>query len=454
VVAAANPSAGQAAELPEHDSATSHGPVDGRHAVVAAANPSAGQAAELPEHDSATSHSPADGRHAVVAAWNPSAGHTAELPVHDSATSHTPAEGRHAVVTAANPSAGHAAPLPVHDSATSHTPVEGRHAVVAAANAFAGHAAALPVHDSATSHGPSDGRHTVVAAANPSVGQAAALPVHDSVTSHGPADGRHAVVAAAKPSAGHSAELPVHDSATSHGPAAGRHTVVRLVGVHTPVRPAAVSDGLHVLVRQAVSVGHASTVNGCPIEAPTAFGCSGVPVWPKAPAYSAMTTICPPMIGAASTRKHEKRVVVSVTNESQGSSVPPRQATSFIVATTSEPAGEMMVTVPPSNAQTDGESGLAMLARTQMVSQGLTVSVSPIGIDWSARNASMEKSRPDDEHPGGSWWAKAAQGTVKAGSPSSDASTTAPRSRPHGRRSGATPTFSQLPGSNMVTPSI
>ncbi|PYR72292.1 MAG: hypothetical protein DMF86_24070, partial [Acidobacteria bacterium] len=97
--------------------------------VVADANASAGQAADVPVHVSAASHGPAAALQVVDAGWNASAGHCALLPVHCSATSHAPAEPRHVVVESAKASDGHEGLLPVQVSATSQAPAEARQTV-------------------------------------------------------------------------------------------------------------------------------------------------------------------------------------------------------------------------------------------------------------------------------------------------------------------------------------
>jgi hypothetical protein len=136
---------------------------------VTDAKASTGQAALVPVHVSATSHGPAEARHTVVAGTKASAGHAALLPVHVSATSQTPAEARHTVVAGAKLSSGHAALVPVHVSATSHGPAEARQTVVTGTKASAGHSALLPVHVSATSQTPAEARHVRPAETKPHV---------------------------------------------------------------------------------------------------------------------------------------------------------------------------------------------------------------------------------------------------------------------------------------------
>jgi hypothetical protein len=99
----------------------------------------------------------------VPAATNPSAGHAALVPLHTSATSQAPAETRQVVPALTSASAGHAALVPMHVSATSQAPADARHTVVDAAKASAGHAELVPVQVSATSQLPADARHTVPA---------------------------------------------------------------------------------------------------------------------------------------------------------------------------------------------------------------------------------------------------------------------------------------------------
>jgi hypothetical protein len=68
-----------------------------RHSTVVGKNPSLGQEAEVPEHDSAASHSPAAGRHATVAMAKASAGQPSEVPSQTSGRSQGPAAERQTV---------------------------------------------------------------------------------------------------------------------------------------------------------------------------------------------------------------------------------------------------------------------------------------------------------------------------------------------------------------------
>jgi hypothetical protein len=206
--------------------------------VPLAAFASAGQAFEVPEHFSATSHIPTAARQTVAAGLTASAGQAFEAPVHFSATSQPPATAaRQTVDDGMNPSAGQAAAVPVQFSATSQPPATAaRQTVDDDMNLSAGQATDVPVQFSATSQMPADPRQDVDDDASLSAGQAADVPVQFSATSQAPADGRQAFDDAANPSAGQASEVPLHVSATSQTPADARQVLDPLAtGEQTPL---------------------------------------------------------------------------------------------------------------------------------------------------------------------------------------------------------------------------
>jgi hypothetical protein len=234
VVAAWNPSAGQAPDDPVQVSATSHGPAESRQVVVAGTNPSTQWPA--PSQESVPSQTPPFDvpTHVVVAAWNPSPGHAPELPVQLSATSHGPADGRQVVVCETKPSTQW--PAPSHESVPSQTPPfeAPTQAVVAAWKPSAGQAPDDPVQLSATSHEPVEGRQVVVCDKKPSAGQSFETLSQLSATSHGPAVGRQIVVEGFFSSMQPPLALecaPSQTSARSQSPAASRQVPPALPGV-------------------------------------------------------------------------------------------------------------------------------------------------------------------------------------------------------------------------------
>jgi hypothetical protein len=81
--------------VPEHVSWASHTPLGAPpHAVPGVTAASTPHVALVPEHASATSHAPTDGRHTVLVPSRTSAGQLVVEPVQFSATSHAPPLGR------------------------------------------------------------------------------------------------------------------------------------------------------------------------------------------------------------------------------------------------------------------------------------------------------------------------------------------------------------------------
>ena len=216
VVAVANPSAGHEPDEPLQLSATSHAPADARqvvveglypstqcpdpsqesvasqsppfevpvHEVVAEAKPSAGQAPDVPEQLSATSHAPADARQTVVDGLYPST--QFPDPSQESVASQPPPleVPLHEVVAVANPSAGQLLVLPSQLSATSHWPADSRQVVVD--GWYPSTQLPEPSQESVPSQTPplDVPVQVVVAVANPSTGHEPDEPVQLSATSH------------------------------------------------------------------------------------------------------------------------------------------------------------------------------------------------------------------------------------------------------------------------------
>jgi hypothetical protein len=105
--------------VPVHVSATLQPPPAERHTVVAGANASAGQAADVPLHVSAASQTPVDARHTVVVGLKPSAGHVFVVPSQLSDKSQGPFATRQTFPTDATLSVGHVRDVPSQVSATS-----------------------------------------------------------------------------------------------------------------------------------------------------------------------------------------------------------------------------------------------------------------------------------------------------------------------------------------------
>src|SRR5262249_19147693 len=97
--AACTPSGGQVSAMPSHDSAMSQPPAEARQGVPAVSG-AAGQAGPLPSQVALLEQAPP--LQPVPAVAKPSAGQAAMLPMHFSATSHGPADGRHTVVDGRN----------------------------------------------------------------------------------------------------------------------------------------------------------------------------------------------------------------------------------------------------------------------------------------------------------------------------------------------------------------
>src|SRR5262245_35390305 len=133
VVAGANPSVGQAPDVPVQLSATSQGlPFVPRQMVVAGLKPSTHFPA--PSQESVPSQSPPFEVpvQAVVEGAKPSAGQAPDVPVQLSATSQgLPFVPRQMVVDGLKPSAGQPGFIPSHVSGTSQTRLAGRHSVPA-----------------------------------------------------------------------------------------------------------------------------------------------------------------------------------------------------------------------------------------------------------------------------------------------------------------------------------
>jgi hypothetical protein len=138
-------------------------PTLGRHGVFAATNVSAGQAAVVPVHFSATSQTPALGRQTVVFGASAFAGQVIELPSQFSAGSHAPTLARQTTRMVAGTSGGHTALEPVQVSMASQAPAAARHTVVFGSKVSAGHAVAVPSHVSAMSQKPALARQIVAA---------------------------------------------------------------------------------------------------------------------------------------------------------------------------------------------------------------------------------------------------------------------------------------------------
>ena len=117
------------------------------HGVLSGCATSAGQAAVLPSHVSATSQAPAAERQTVPLATNAFAGHVLLEPSHVSAVSHTPAADRQTVVLFA--SAGQSAVDPEQLSARSQAPADDRHTVEAGWKVSGGHDGFVPSQFSA-----------------------------------------------------------------------------------------------------------------------------------------------------------------------------------------------------------------------------------------------------------------------------------------------------------------
>lgn len=72
----------------------------------------AGQALELPVHNSSSSHTPIDSRHTTELLLKPSAGHRFEVPVHFSSSSQGPSAGRQTVPCASTSSGPQSGEVP------------------------------------------------------------------------------------------------------------------------------------------------------------------------------------------------------------------------------------------------------------------------------------------------------------------------------------------------------